>query len=405
MSIARSGGLHQLFERLSPGVMADFLEAFEIQPPKGPTSTLAERADNSAGAADDDKREAMRRVADRILLLSRKDNAHILIREAREQKIELPQVDGPHDRAASAWRHQNDLFEEAYGWALLSKKFERDAHWTGYQCAKEFDADLIDVKDADFVDRLKAIYREYDGSGQTLKLRKFARRSLRGEKDAWQVDILRQGLAEEIISLTDAGKTRRKPIKPQLEASVFLEGQSGVVDVMAERSGKAIRDSIARAFMAKLGLPEAQLKRLPPRWVYLDKLRTRPTSFKYDASDGIGDFRIVQLQLAKPDGSLLTIDSRESSEPDVYASWQHWTYQPIPSFGNCDVSSARIAFDFLSYPTHGKSENRTLRLFGDHGLTAKNWPDELRQRAERLCERWKLISRTPMDREDERTSL
>lgn len=236
-----------------------------------------------------------------------------------------------------------------------------------------------------------ALFRDFDGSGRTLKIEPFTR-SGRNLGDSTETSFTHytvyiEGLPETRLEFRGT-EPLREARRPAVEAALWCDPERGFVEVVA-KGGRPLREKLVRAFAQHLAGSDAGLEELRPRRFDLDRL-ARPIGFPVDAADGIQDVRLASLRLADAANRHGRI-TLEVDGADLHRTCADWfgASDPLHVLG-WTVIGAELRITFRPEAEGKREKQITVKL------TAPNWSnlkDHTRQHrliAEKYLGRWGL---------------
>ncbi len=290
--------------------------------------------------------------------------------------------------------------EQTFDNALATAYAERMRHgrsWSGYRLpaplAPSRSPSDIALLEAD----LGTLFREFDGTGQRLKVEWFERNTCdpkgAGLGKIIHYSVYVEGLPECSMEF-DREEPRRRTRRPVIEAAICCDPGSGMLDIVS-KGGRPLREDIAQLFAERLLDSEIALTPVARRDFDLDCLK-RPMAFPTDPSDGIKGVEVTLLRLRNTGGRFgrVTIEV-DGEHPDLYQASAVW-------FGDFDPlrrpdwrvmqAKLRIAFHPEGHGKRGKSITVELRT-----PNGSNLRDQTRRHqivSEKYLARWGLIEDT-----------
>jgi hypothetical protein len=383
-----ASGLFRFFLKLSPENLCGLFDAAGLTLGPTPKASVYKRAEEIAKSAPDIS--ALRGFASDILLLAKPENQQALRSEIRDLPDQPPELGSAEDRTVWAFLNHRDRFDSALNRANVSRRFQKPDYWNGYQASANLDSSVIKAKSARLRAELGRIFQKHDLSGAGIRIEISTYPALRGDGESRRFDILRRGPTEKVRIRDKLDRARTQQLNYELDAAVFVDDEDGLIDVLTDGGGEKFRRSIAQAFLDDMVDATVQLEKLAARDVHIEKLVSR-IPLPCTKGEGAENARVVLLKLSKNDGSVLTLDARDSNEADVWEAWKRWRYGSQGGFGICEVEAAWIEFDLVGVDKILPA-SRNAKLVRPSGLNTKNWPAEHSEIAERLLRKWKLIS-------------
>jgi hypothetical protein len=290
--------------------------------------------------------------------------------------------------------------ENAFDHALTAAYAERLRHsrsWSGF-C---FPAPLtlsnnssdIALLEAD----LSALFHEFDGTGQKLKIESFERRTtdFSGSpcSQITHYSVYVEGLPECTLEF-ERDEPKRRTRRPVIEAAICCDPDSGVLEVVSN-GGRPLREEIAKSFAERLLGAETILTPLSRRDFDLSRLK-RPTAFPTDPVDGVKSVKITLLRLRNIASQFgyLTIEIDDAESGDIHTKSARWfgDSDPLPlQYWQVTQAKLKIVFDPEAAGKRTKAINVELRA--PNGSNLKDQSRRHQIISEKYLARWGLIKK------------
>jgi hypothetical protein len=289
--------------------------------------------------------------------------------------------------------------EKAFDNALAAAYAERMRHgrsWSGY-CLPAPLTPSKSLSDLALLEAdLRALFREFDGTGRKLKVDRFERRTCDLKGDALgpviHYSVYVEGLPECSIEF-ERDEPKRRTRRPVIEAAICCDPVTGTLDIVS-KGGRPLREEIAQSFAEHLLDSETTLTPVSRRDFDLDHLK-RPMPFPTDPVDGVKSVEVTLLRLRDAAGRFgrVTIEV-DGEHADIHGTSAGW-------FGDFDplrrpewqVTQAKLKIVF--YPEakgrRAKTINVELRAPNGSNLRDQTWRHQIV--SEKYLARWGLIKK------------
>jgi hypothetical protein len=252
-----------------------------------------------------------------------------------------------------------DTLDRAFATAC-AERMRSGRSWSGYQVrgstSPSHDPAAVRRLETD----LKALFKNFDGSGRKLKIDIFERRtcSVGGGPTSRVIHyaVYVECLPETTLEF-ERDEPRRRSRRPVIQAAICFEPETGSLDIMS-KGGKDMRQEIAQSFASRLLSSGKELQPVYRRDFNLDRLK-QAIPFPTDPADGIKSVTVTELRLSHIGGRFgrITIETGENS--DIYAASAHWfgDGNPLQRF-DWQVTGAKLRIVF--HPEAGAKREKVI---------------------------------------------
>jgi hypothetical protein len=285
------------------------------------------------------------------------------------------------------------IFDHALAMAY-AERMRHGRSWSGYCLAPPL-APSKNPSDIAFLEAdLRALFREFDGTGRKLKIDCFEPRTcdLKGAAlgQVIHYSVYVEGLPECSIEF-DRDEPRRRTRRPVIEAAICCDPARGHLEVVS-KGGRQVRKEIAESFAARLLNSKSALTTVRSFVFDLDRLK-HPMSFPTDPSDGIKSVEVTLLRLGDAAGRFCRVTLEVDGErADIHG-------ESAGCFGDFDplrrpqwrVMHAKLRIGFHPEAAKKRAKTINVELRAPNGSNLRDQTRRHQIISEKYLARWGLI--------------
>lgn len=379
-----------LVRQISPGLLAQLLERFEIS--RADSESMSKSELNSVLLnASETVQKKLDDLRARIQLLTTPIGDDYVSGAIKRITSPTAQFDlrNETERALWLWLYDEPQADKIARQVAFDSRFERSDFWAGIRLQPTNAANWPALYDKQVLRALVIdVWKQPIKTRLHIEIEK--RPGLRDGKNVTQITLSKQGRLQAVTEVDINENLVTKQIEPSHQVLIVVDENQNTLDVVSDRLGTRVRNAFFKAIASPLGIAVKDMKSLAPRLPNLSVLRHRTRFECAPSQDGFERVNLVGVTISHTSRGLLVLNTKSLDEVSAYEAFGWWQLKGDKSLPDGTINSASMLFTFKKESTKAPLQ-RVLSLRDGKGLTWRGWRERDRQNAMRLLETWGLL--------------